>query len=130
MDITSNKNFKLIIGSILLLSLIAALFVFYILDPEKYAVFPKCPFLLMTGLECPGCGTQRSIHQLLHLNIGAALRYNTFMVLALPYIFLGIYFDFFNGKARNPRLQNFFYGRWSAIVVLVIILAFWILRNL
>src|SRR5437762_10353071 len=28
--------------------------------------FPKCPFLLLTGYQCPGCGSTRACYQLLH----------------------------------------------------------------
>jgi hypothetical protein len=59
-----------------------------------------------------------------------ALKQNTFMVLALPYIFLGIYLEYLGGKRRFPRLEKIFFGRWSAVVVLSVIVAFWIGRNL
>lgn len=120
---------KITIGAIMSILLLVALFLFYHFDPETQPFFPQCPFLLLTGYQCPGCGSQRAIHHLLHLNLGAAFRYNIFMVGALPYILLGIYLQYFGGKKRNPRLEKIFYGRWSAIMVLVVILAFWVLRN-
>jgi hypothetical protein len=110
--------------------LAAALFVFYTFDPAAQAFFPKCPFLLVSGYECPGCGSQRAIHSLLHLRIGAALRYNALMLPALPYIFLGVYIEYFGGKKRFPGVERFFFGRWSAVVLLCVIIAYWILRNL
>ena len=33
-----------------------ALLVLGLFDPSVSAFFPKCPFLLLTGLQCPGCG--------------------------------------------------------------------------
>lgn len=108
----------------------AALYIFYTFDPETQLLFPKCPFLLATGYECPGCGSQRAVHSLLHLNIGAALKYNAFMVLAIPYIFLGIYLQYFGGKKRFPGVEKFFFGRWAAVVLLAVIIAYWVLRNL
>ncbi len=60
-------------------------FIFYFLDPLECPLFPKCPFLVLTGLECPGCGTQRALHSLLHLHIIDALRYNALLIFSLPY---------------------------------------------
>ena len=51
------------------------------IDPEYSAFIPKCPFRWFTGLDCPACGSQRAIHQLLHLNIKGAFGYNPFLIL-------------------------------------------------
>ena len=110
--------------------LVAALFLFFIFDPETHPFFPQCPFLLATGFECPGCGSQRAIHHLMHLNIMAALKQNGFMVLALPYISMGVYLEYLGGKRRHPALEKIFFGKWSALAVLIGIVAFWIGRNL
>lgn len=124
-----NKGFKIGIGVAITLMLIATLYIFYFIDPETHSLFPKCPFLLATGLECPGCGSQRAIHQLLHLNFGNALRYNALMVLALPYTFLGIYLQYLGGQLRHPQLEKLFFGRWSALIVLILVVSYWIVRN-
>ena len=55
-------------------------------SPEGSSWFPKCIFLQLTGLKCPGCGSQRVVHNLLNLNIRQAFEANAFLVLALPYI--------------------------------------------
>jgi len=125
-----SKRFKYTIGAAITLLFIAALYIFYSINPETHPLFPKCPFLVITGYECPGCGSQRAIHQLLHFNIGAALRYNAFLVLALPYISLGIYMQYLGGNTRNPRLRRIFFGRWSALIVLLFVLTYWVFRNL
>lgn len=125
-----HKGLKIGIGAAVIILIAAALYIFYTLDPAEQPLFPKCPFLLATGYECPGCGSQRAIHSLLHLDIGAALRYNAFMLLALPYIILGIYLEYFGGKKRFPQVGKIFFCRWSAVVVLAVIIAYWFLRNL
>ncbi|MCE5178193.1 MAG: DUF2752 domain-containing protein [Porphyromonadaceae bacterium] len=112
------------------LLLLAALFLFYRFDPETQPFFPKCPFLLVTGYQCPGCGSQRALHSLLHADIGTAFKQNAFMVLIIPYIFLGIYLQYLGGKQRHPGIERIFYGKWSAVILLVVIIAYWILRNL
>jgi len=36
--------------------------------------FPKCPFRMTHGLQCPGCGSTRALYQLLHLHPIAAVQ--------------------------------------------------------
>lgn len=123
------KEIKIIIGAAASIFLVAALYVFYTFDPNTQPFFPRCPFLMVTGYECPGCGSQRAIHSLLHLNIGAALKYNAFILLSIPYLMAGIGLEYFGLKKRFPRAEKILFGRWAALVVLVITIAFWILRN-
>ena len=72
----------------------AAAVTYGLFDPAKYAFFPKCPFLLLTGgLRCPGCGSQRAIHSLLHLNLKEAFLYNPMVIISIPFlVLLGIAF--------------------------------------
>lgn len=109
--------------------LAAAVFLFYTFDPEETRFFPKCPFLWVTGYECPGCGTQRAVHELLHLNVASALKHNAFIAFAVPYIFLGLYLEYFGGKRNHPKLEKIFFGKYAAVVVVGAIFAFWVLRN-
>jgi hypothetical protein len=59
----------------------AALFA---LDPGHVRILPVCPFHQLTGLWCPGCGTTRALHQLLHGNLAAAIRLNPLAIVMLP----------------------------------------------
>lgn len=124
------KGLRIGISAAVSVLLVAALYIFYTFDPELQPIFPKCPFLLLTGYQCPGCGSQRAIHSLLHLDIGAAFRYNAFMLMALPYIFLGVYLEYFGGKKRFPAVEKIFFGKWAAVALLVFIVVFWIVRNI
>jgi len=58
--------------------------VFFAFDPTKVPIFPQCAFHRITGLDCPGCGAQRALHELLHGNFIAALRLNAMFILSLP----------------------------------------------
>ena len=107
------------------------LFVYREFNPEASLLFPKCPFYMLTGLECPGCGSQRAIHHLLNLQLIAALQENALMVIAIPYIGAGLFLDCIrkpSEKISSIRLR--FYGKYAMITSLVIILIFWIVRNL
>lgn len=85
----------------------------------------------MTGLKCPGCGSQRAIHYLLNLDIGQALRNNAVLVLFIPYLLMGLLFD----SLKNPndnilKWRKRLFGQRAILVILTVIIAFWILRNL
>ncbi len=71
---------------IVLLLLIAAIAVLlYTFDPLQHTLMPKCPFRLLTGLNCPGCGIQRALHAMLHGHWAEAARCNFYLVYAGPY---------------------------------------------
>lgn len=59
--------------------------VLYLLNPSSYWFMPKCPFKLITGLSCPGCGIQRAIHAMLHGKFTEAITYNYYLVYSGPY---------------------------------------------
>lgn len=53
-------------------------------DPRTAAFFPRCPLHAVTGLHCPGCGSTRALHSLLHGDLLGALKMNAFLVFSLP----------------------------------------------
>lgn len=85
------------------LSLLLAVGVIYALvDPAKAAWMPKCPMHLFTGLDCPGCGSQRAIHALLNGDLAGAWNANAILFLAIPYILVVAFAEIFS--KRFPRL--------------------------
>lgn len=71
------------IGSAVLAS--GALVYLGFVDPHRPgAVFPPCPFRLLTGWNCPGCGGLRMTHDLLHGDLAAAVADNVFLLLGIP----------------------------------------------
>lgn len=111
-----------IAGIILLLA------VYAVFDPSETAFFPKCPFFWLTGLKCPGCGSQRAMHQLLTLHIGEAFRYNAFMVIAIPLILFLLVAELF--RDRWPRLSRLGSSPVLSWSILAAVLLWWLLRNL
>ncbi len=53
-------------------------------DPSRFAFYPACQFHRLTGLQCPGCGSLRALHQLLHGRLAAAFHFNALLVVSLP----------------------------------------------
>ena len=48
----------------------------YLFNPAESRLFPPCPFHALTGWQCPGCGSLRAAHCLLHGEFIAAFRLN------------------------------------------------------
>lgn len=112
------------------LALLVLVVIYYWVDPVDYDFFPKCPFYVITGYKCPGCGSQRAIHQLLNLNITEAFRANPLLVVAIPYILLGFAFDYTSLKDRFPVVKKHLFGPVAIVLVFIIVIAYWILRNI
>lgn len=100
----------------------------YAVDPEGVGFFPRCPIHALTGLYCPGCGSTRAVHQLLHGNIGASLRLNPVAFLLLPalaYSFLSFTVEAFKGRPLPRPFGN----RLPLALLFGVVLPFSILRN-
>ncbi len=65
------------------------LLVLVFVDPRTAPFAPRCPLRWATGLFCPGCGTGRALHALVHGDLARALRLNALAVAAIP-VFLGL----------------------------------------
>lgn len=98
-----------------------------VLDPAKTHVLPPCWFHALTGLYCPGCGTTRAIHQLLHGNLEAAFAYNALAVVSLPFLLAGVAVPRLAARRGlpPPRLPGL--AIWGIAIVVVL---YGVLRNL
>ncbi|MEO6149485.1 MAG: DUF2752 domain-containing protein [Mucilaginibacter sp.] len=103
--------------------------VYYFFDPERYSLFPKCPFHALTGLDCPGCGSQRAVHALLHADISKAIGYNLLLVMSLPLLITHAGYKTAS-VIKNTNIQlPLLYHRGTPKVIFVIVAVFWIVRN-
>jgi len=103
--------------------------VIYVLDPDASDLYPTCPFLAITGLYCPGCGTLRALHQLTRGHPLAALDLNPLMMLLLP--FIAYYLASHATLAVTGRpLKTFFVRPVFIWMLLGVVLAYWPLRNI
>jgi hypothetical protein len=107
---------------------VALLISLYLGDPENALFFPFCPVYALTGLYCPGCGSMRALHHLLHGDIAGALTFNPLLVIALPFL------SYLFARETLPLL----FGRRSsytlrpALIWLIIgaLILFTVLRNI
>src|SRR6185436_12447207 len=78
---------KSLIKVLMIASAIVALAALYFFaDAANSTIFPKCIFYSLTGLYCPGCGSQRAFSALLHGNILQAINFNLLFILMLPFL--------------------------------------------
>lgn len=88
------------------------------------ALLPPCPFHQFTGLDCPGCGSTRALRALLHGHPMKALNFNLLFLPALLMLLLG-----FSQRFGQP-MQAIWQRLNRPKIVLVVVLSFWVLRNL
>ena len=125
------RSIKTVLYAVCIITgLIAGFVIYFNYNPVESVLFPKCPFLLLTGLKCPGCGSQRAIHALLHLDLYSAFRHNALLLFSIPYIILLVVVKivcFFSPDSTFPaKIQ-------SASIIwgfFAIVLLFWITRNI
>jgi hypothetical protein len=102
----------------------------FFFNPENAIWLPKCPFFLLTGYQCPACGSQRAVYHLLHFDLVAALRYNPFMLISIPYAIALVTVTWFDAKGKLSKLQKFCYNSTTVYTYVVLFIFWWILRNI
>jgi len=115
---------------LIVLFLAGIVFLYYENNPSGDSFFLKCPFKKMTGLDCPGCGSQRAFHALLHFNFREAFAQNALFVLAIPYLFLLLILNISGMKKKFPKTRKLLIGTKALSLILIIILLFFVFRNL
>lgn len=124
--ITVFKNKRQFLVLFVLLAVVAAYFFF---NPANSSYFLKCPFQSFTGLNCPGCGSQRALHQLLHLNFKKAFEYNALFTVAVPYFLLTTAFNFTGLKQTYPKVADILYSKTAAVLWIILALLYFVYRN-
>ena len=100
-----------------------------VFDPATSGVFPPCPLRYLTGWYCPGCGSLRAIHQLLHGNLQAAWAMNPLTVVLLPFLTYGLASHVLRAIRGQGLPRLFLPAPWIRALCVVILL-FGIARNL
>lgn len=117
------------IGLVLLwLTILAGSVCLFVLEPGKSILFPICPFRAITGFTCPGCGSTRGVHQLLHGNIAAAFELNPLLLLALPFLIYALLLYSYRVLRGQPIQRNALAPKYI-YTIFGVVLFFWIFRN-
>ena len=97
-------------------------------EPGKTGLFPICMFRFLTGYQCPGCGSTRAMHQILHGHLLAAFMLNPLFLIALPFIFyafLRYTITVMRGGVPRPNALPASY----IYAIFFVVVSFWIFRN-
>lgn len=115
---------------LLLMLLAFVLGALWLFNPAQYVWAPKCPFKLITGWSCPGCGIQRCVHALLHGHWGEALHYNYFVVYSVPYFLLIVFTECCTSGKRQQWFKRVFEGHVAITLYILLFCAWGIVRNI
>jgi hypothetical protein len=80
-------------------------------------------------LYCPGCGSQRAIHQVLHGHILTGLKYNYligFLALVLSYML----YVFIAQEYFKKPIKNVLHKPLVTKLILLVVILFWVFRNI
>ena len=120
---------KKILNTGLLIGFTGLAVLFFVLDPAKHNLFPRCLFNSITGYYCPGCGSQRALHSLLHLDFAGVVSYN-FLFLPAALLILYHYLHPVFNRIFKWKLPHLFYFKSRPCIILGVVVIFWILRNI
>lgn len=98
-------------------------------DPATSGIFPPCPLHYLTGWYCPGCGSLRALHQLLHGNLREAWAFNPVTIVLLPFLIYGLSSEILQ-VMYGRRLPEWQLSAFSIRALCTIIVLFGIARNL
>lgn len=111
-----------------LVAAMAVIFIYASIDPSEASWMPRCSIKALTGYDCPGCGSQRALHALLHGDISAAWHYNAFIFFLIP---AGLfYFVIEQWGRRDSRIYRTVTSPVFILIILFATILWWIARNI
>lgn len=113
----------------LLIVMLAVLAMLAWRDPRTYGMGPMCPSLRFAGVHCPGCGSMRATHDLLHGQFASAFRNNpALLLLGVPVAaWLAVSMTVIAVRGRRLRLHT---PAWLGYLIAIVLLAWGGARNL
>lgn len=106
-------------------ALAVALALLFFFDPARSPFYPKCMFHALTGLQCPGCGSLRALHALLHGQVRRAFAFNPLLFVVTLFGAYLVLRKKLKPNGPDPMASRLVW--WGAPILIVL---FWILRNL
>ena len=103
--------------------------ILFFFNPENSIWFPKCPFYILTGLQCPSCGIQRALHHLLQLQFKEAFWYNPFLIISIPYA-VALLLSTWIMPGRCCKLRTLCTHPYTIDIYVILMIAWWIARNI
>jgi len=107
----------------------AAVLFLFAADPASSGLYPPCFFHVLTGLYCPGCGSARALHQLLHGHVASAFGLNPAATLLVPVVGCAYLASAARVLSRRPRRAVLVSQGWIWLA-LVSVVVYWVARNI
>jgi hypothetical protein len=111
-------------------AVLGASVVLHLRDPHQSGSYLFCPWLLLTGTYCPGCGGLRAVNDLTRGDLTAALSSNALFVGSVPLVLL-LWARWLRDRWRGVRrVVDHRRGVLWASAFGVVSLVYWFVRNL
>lgn len=99
-------------------------------DPHREGAWGFCPVRLALGVDCPGCGGLRAVHDLTQGDLGAALASNVVVVTMLPLV-AALWLAWLGSRWRGRPLPGSSRAQLAVgIAVAAALIVFGVVRNL
>lgn len=122
---TGKRTYLALAVGILAVALATA---YYFFDPVEAKWMPKCIWKVATGTDCPGCGSQRMAHALMHGDISGAWHANAYALCMIPVIIFLLWLEF--AKGHHQRLYAAIHRPAVITSLLATIFLWWVVRNI
>ena len=110
--------------------LVVACIILALGNPHSLSWPLKCPLYQISGLQCPLCGMQRAIHELLHGNMKEAWSLNPGFFLFSPYWLVVLIGTIFTNLQKTNSIVRFCLRDKIIFLALIALLVWGIVRNL
>jgi hypothetical protein len=118
-----------VLAAILLFALAAGLLAIGLKDPRTHGLGVLCPSRRFLGIYCPGCGSTRATHDLLHGDLAGAFRNNPLLVLVGAPLLVVAIGSLVWIVARGERLAVRV-PYWLGISLAVLLVCYGVARNI
>lgn len=121
------RNRKAIIAFLLIIMAVALAIAYYLFDPLEVRWMPRCIWKVATGTDCPGCGSQRMAHALMHGDIAGAWNANAYALCMIPLI--GFMLALELNREKYPNMYRRVHSPWVIWALAASVVLWWIVRN-
>ena len=101
----------------------------YFQDPSEPGHYPPCPFKMLTGLDCPLCGSLRATHEVMHGNLTTAIDYNALTVFVILPVTMALLIAWTVQRWRGKPFE-IATPRWASVAIVAVAFAFTVIRNM
>ena len=117
--------FRILIGVLL-----PAVFLFAVFYARSGSTAIRCVFYELTGLYCPGCGSTRAIRALMNGQLKQAFLFNPLLFVLGPPAFIVLLYEYLRFVFPKLRLRPLILPWQLESAVTVLIIVYWVLRNI